>query len=265
MSKPTESTVMTELALWDQALEAALEARDIPRVMALARVVLKRVPRHLAAYFRLLQALWMERGWEEGEEWARRLLRADPTSELAWSMLAMAAEQRGLLPQARLHWARAFDLSPYDPIIRAGINRTAIDQADRLAITPAGLGCLYRRGRRWRRAVSLYQELVAQQPKRLDLLCGLLESLWQSGETGAAVALARDLTQGHPELLLAWIVLQEVGDETDQALAQAPLNALDAGYAYASLRYELSPRSVRRLIRVPPGDAALLQHSSPPA
>ncbi len=265
MSNAAESTVVTELALWDQALEAALEARDIPRVMALARVVLKRVPRHLAAYFRLLQALWMERGWEEGEEWARRLLRADPASELAWSMLAMAEEQRGRLPQARLHWARAFDLSPYDPIIRAGINRTAIDQADRLAITLAGLGCLYRRGRRWRRAVGLYQELVSQQPQRLDFQCGLLESLWQSGETSAAVALARDLTQAHPELLLAWVVLQEAGDETDQALAQAPLNALDAGYAYAGLRYELPPRSISRSIRVSPADAALLPLASPPA
>ncbi len=261
---PTETTVKTELALWDQALEAALTTRDIPRVMALARVVLRRVPRHLAAYFHLLQALWMERSWEEGEEWARRLLKADPTSELAWSVLAMAEEQRGVLAQARLYWARAFDHSPYDPTIRAGINRTAIDQADRLAITPAGLGCLYRRGRRWRRAASLYQELVAQRPERLDLQCGLLESLWMSGEAGAAVALARNLSQTHPELLLAWIVLREVGDETDQALAQAPLNALDAGYAYASLRYELAPLAVSRSLRVSPEDAALLQGPAGP-
>ena len=85
----------TVLADWAVAIEKCFAADAPEAVVPMARVILQKYPRHLATYQRLLRALWRLEQWTEGEEWGRRLLRADPGNALAWRALAMAAEQRG--------------------------------------------------------------------------------------------------------------------------------------------------------------------------
>jgi tetratricopeptide (TPR) repeat protein len=254
------ANVKISLRAWGEAMDDALERRDTERVFSMSRIVLKQAPRHLPTYFRLLQALWIARLWEEGKDWAQRLLHADPGNELAWAMLARAAEEHNQLEQARLYWSRAFENAPYNRIIRAGKNRTFVGRPNCLALTPACLGTLYRFGGRWEKAVRIYRPLVAKNPERLDLQCGLLEALWQAGANYAfeALQLARHLANIHPELLLAWIVGAEIGDETDRALAQAPLMEFDDGFDYASWRYNVPSRPNSRTILVSPADARLL-------
>lgn len=121
-----KASVKISLRAWGEAMDDALEHRDTERVFHMSRIVLKQVPRHLPTYFRLLQALWMAHLWEEGVDWAQRLLRADPGNELAWAMLARAAEEHNKLDLARIYWSRAFENAPYNRIIRAGKNRTFV-------------------------------------------------------------------------------------------------------------------------------------------
>ena len=99
---------------------------------ALARIVLLRLPRHLPTYQRLVRATWMLKRWQEGEDWARRLLQADPGNAAAWRSLAQSVEQKALLPTARAMWKRAFEADPYDPDIRLGLSRTSLERADAL-------------------------------------------------------------------------------------------------------------------------------------
>lgn len=246
------------LSEWSQAIDRCLQESDGEQAVQLAQVVLKRLPRHLPTYYRLLQAIWILRRWEEGEDWARRLLRADPGNELCWSLLAIAAEQRGQLAQARRFWQRAFEQVPYNRPIRAGMVRTHINRPNPLALNQACLASLYRLGGRWSRAVPLYRALLEQDATRLDYQCGLLESLWRTEARPEARRLAQRLTQEEPDLVLGWTIAADVGDEYDLALARAPLIALDESGEYALMRYAIPDRPAQRQIAVSPAELKLL-------
>ena len=232
----------TVLADWSLAMDQRLETNDLAGLMQLAQMVLRKLPRHLATYQRLLDVAWRLRRWDEGENWGRRLLRADPANALAWRAVAMAAEQRGERAQAYATWQRAFEAAPYDPEIRAGLSRTTLRPADE-PVTPLGelptlvlnlacLATLYRCGQRWERASMTYQQLVQADPRRIDFQLGFMVSLWQHRSRQVAYQLATRLTSQHPHLLLAWVVLHTLGDENDKALAQAPIAAMDPDGAF---------------------------------
>src|SRR5688572_282269 len=102
MNQPKEE--MTPLADWNSGVDRALALGEIEEAARMAQVILHHFPRHLATYQRLLQIAWMGKRWEEGEDWARRLLQADPGNPWAWQALAAAAEQRGQRAQAQAMW-----------------------------------------------------------------------------------------------------------------------------------------------------------------
>jgi tetratricopeptide (TPR) repeat protein len=216
-------------------MEAALQADEPLQAAAIAQIVLRRLPRHLATYQRLLRAAWRLKRWAEGEEWARRLLRADPGNPLAWRALAMAAERRSQRANAHAAWQRAFEADPYEPEIRRGLSRTTLratvnsvsgDPAA-LMLNQACLARLFLRGYRWERAAALYRELIVAAPQRIDFHSGLLVALWQQRLRSEAEQLARYLTHHHPHLLIAWTVLDDLGDVNDKALARNPITTMD--------------------------------------
>ncbi len=225
------------LAAWNQAIDDLIQSRRAEEAIPRIRTVLKNLPRHLPSYFRLLQAIWLLRRWDEGQDWALRLLRADPCNELAWAVLANAAQQQGNLADARRYWRRAFENAPYNQHIRAGVVRTTPGKTDPLRLTHAAFATLCRMDGRWARAVELYTPLQQERPRRMDVQCALLESLWRAERQEEALRLAAHLVRLEPNLLIGWLVSAQVGDETDQALAQAPLAALDADGEYMAVRF----------------------------
>jgi len=229
--------VRVPLAEWNQSIDDLIQNRQAEEAIARIRIVLKNLPRHLPSYFRFLQAIWLLRRWEEGQDWALRLLRADPCNELAWGVLANGAEQQGNLIEARRYWGRAFENAPYNQHIRTGMVRTTPGKADPLQLTPAAFATLCRMDGRWERAVELYTSLQQEHPRQMDLQSTLLESLWRAERQEEALRLASHLVRLEPNLLIGWLVSAQVGDETDQALAHAPLAALDADGEYMAVRF----------------------------
>lgn len=267
-------TVSSVLADWHVAMEQQLQAENPTAVAALAQVVLRRLPRHLATYQRVLQAAWLLQRWEEGEEWAKRLLRADPGNGLAWRALAMAAEQRGQRAHAHATWQRAFEAAPYEPTIRAGLSRTTIRSTElrssgntatmigeepALLLNLACLATLYRRGQRWEQAASAYQALLQAEPRRVDFQVGRLAALWQQRAHQTAYQLARQLTEQHPHLLIAWVALRSLGDEFDRALARNPIDMLDPDGDFVSSWFGIHYDSQPVTLEVSPAEAAVLQ------
>jgi tetratricopeptide (TPR) repeat protein len=255
--------ISTTLADWHAAIEQALQAEDGDRVGALAQVVLRRLPRHLATYQQLLQATWLLRRWDEGADWGRRLLRADPGNALAWRALAMAAEQRGQRGLANATWQRAFEAHPYEPEIRAGLSRTMLratsERGDGLTLNLACLARLYIRGYRWERAAMLYRRLVEADPRRIDFQLGLLAALWQLRERQEAYRLARHLVQSQPYLLIAWAAIDALGDENDKALARNPLETMDPGGEFVRSWFGLPQENRRVELLVSQKEAELYQ------
>jgi tetratricopeptide (TPR) repeat protein len=268
------TTVATALTDWSDAIDAALEVGESLRAAALAQVILKRLPRHLPTYQRLLVAAWQLKRWDEGEDWGRRLLRADPLNGLAWRALATAAEQRSQRAQAHATWQRAFETDPYAPEIRAGISRTALGGGEwggerpaaglpaPLALNAAALARLALRGYRWARAASLYRQLIEADARRIDFQVGLLMAIWQLRARDEAYRLARSLVDEHPHLLLAWVVLDELGDVNDRALARNPIQSMDPNGEFARVWLGLphAPRTAE--LTVTPDEVALLDFNS---
>jgi tetratricopeptide (TPR) repeat protein len=218
---------VTTLADWNRAIDRALSLGETEEAARLAQVVLHHFPRHLATYQRLLRITWILKRWDEGEDWGRRLLQADPGNPFAWQALAAAAEQRGQRAQANAMWQRAFEMSPYGAEIRAGLERTSLDDPHALALDFASLAMIYLRGLRWEAAARAYRQLVKADPRRIDFQLCLMVALWQSHANEEAYTLARHLVQSQPHLLLAWVVLDAIGDQNDQALAQHPITSMD--------------------------------------
>lgn len=239
-------------------MDLALARAEPETAARLATTVLQQSPRHLATYQRLLHITWDMKRWDEGEDWARRLLQADPGNALAWRALARAAEQRAKRGQAHAMWRRAFEMSPYSPEIRAGLARTSLDDPHALALDLACLAVIYLRGLRWEAAARSYRQLVKADPRRIDFQLCLMVALWQSRAVEEAYALAHHLVQSQPHLLPAWVVLDATGDENDQALARSPIETMDPDGDYVSsvLGVPMPARAVA--LPVTPDEAAWL-------
>ena len=247
----TGSQVDTLLVAWGQAMDDRLRRGQPEAVAPLAQVVLQRFPRHLATYTRLLEALWQLARWEEGEEWGRRLLQADPCHGLGWRAVGQAIEQRGDRAAARAIWQRAAETDPYQSDIRAGLARTTLGPNESLRLSQAGLATLYLRGYRWRHAAAASQALVAADRRRIDFQVNLAIALWRLPDPASAYTLARRLAQTHPLLLLPWYILAHLGNEDDRALAHNPLATMDPDGEYVC--------QMLRLDRAPPAERALAQ------
>lgn len=224
----------TPLADWNRAIDIALARGEAEAAARLAQVILDHFPRHLATYQRLLRISWAMKRWDEGEDWARRLLQADPGNALAWQALAAAAEQRGQRAQAEAMWQRAFEMSPYAPEIRAGLARTSLDEPNALALDFACLAMIYLRGHRWEPAARAYRQLVKADPRRIDFQLCLIVALWQNHANEEAYTLARHLVHSQPHLLLAWVALEALGDANDKALAAHPITSMDPDGEYVA-------------------------------
>jgi tetratricopeptide (TPR) repeat protein len=249
------------LSTWNAAMEQALRDEQAARAVRLAHVVLRHIPRHLPTYHRLVRAAWHLRRWEEGDAWARRVLRADPANALAWRAAAFAAEQQRARAQAHARWLRGFECDPYEPDIRSGLARTSLDAGYLPTLTEPCLAALYLRGQRWGQAAELYGALAQSDPRRLDFQCGLLVALWQGRADGDAYALARRLTQAQPHLLLGWVVSDALGDADDRALARHPLQSMDPDSDYVRSVLGLSAPARAVSMRVGENEQRLLQSS----
>jgi tetratricopeptide (TPR) repeat protein len=231
---PSGGAVPTELAAWGKAMNRAMTTQP-ESVGRMAQVVLRRLPRHLPTYLRLIETAWALKRWDEGEDWGRRLLQADPGNAQAWRALARAAEQRNKRSHAYAIWRRAFEMSPYDEEIRAGVSRTSLDDPHGLDLNVACLASLYLRGRRWEHAAGVYRALVKADPRRIDFQVCLMVALWQGSAKEDAYQLANYLAHTYPRLLPAWAALDELGDENDKALARDPIETMDPDGEYISI------------------------------
>jgi tetratricopeptide (TPR) repeat protein len=165
-----------DLTHWRETVDRLLQAKRTDTALRLLQVILGHQPRYLPAYLQMMQLFWIQRNWQDGRSWALRLLRADPNHELAWAILAYAAEDEGKPGEAHRYWLLAFEQAPYNRRIRQGILRTALGGAPPLMLNQAALATLYRHTRRWQDAARLYAELGQENPGRPDFQAGLLEA-----------------------------------------------------------------------------------------
>ena len=241
-----EATV--QLSAWGKAIDTALDEGEIHRAVALAQLLLRKQPRHLATYERIIHLCWTARRWEEGREWGLRLLRGDPSNVLGWGILALGAEKRaekraekqaergGQADLSTAHglWDRALALDPYNAEVRAGWRRTANDPTTQPVLTQAALAFLQLRAKEWASALPLFDTLSRLDSGQVIYSMGRLLSLWRTQNGPGARGLAQELTASHRSMLAGWLVLASVGDVNDRAIAQGHVQSLDPDGEYAT-------------------------------
>ena len=237
-----EATV--QLSAWGKAIDTALDEGEIHRAVALAQLLLRKQPRHLATYERIIHLCWTARRWEEGREWGLRLLRGDPSNVLGWGILALSAEKRAEkqaegggqtnLSTAHSLWDRALALDPYNAEVRAGWQRTATDLTTQPVLTQAALAFLQLRAKRWEAALPQFFALSRLDSGQVIYSQGYLLSLWRTQDSRAARQLAQELTTTHRGMLAGWLVLASMGDVNDRAIAQGHVQSLDPDGEYAT-------------------------------
>ena len=263
MTEAESERVATSLAVWMRAIDRATDAPAPAVATRLAAAVLGQLPRHLPTYARMLEMCWQEERWAEGEEWGRRLLQADPGNPSAWRALARSAEAEDRRSQANIIWRRAFEMSPYDAEIRAGLSRTSLDPPRALAYNLACFAALHLRGQRWEHAAEGYRTLVQADRRRVDFQVCLTVALWNSGAQQEAYTLARHLVNRHPHFLMAWLALAETGDENDAALAANPIGTMDPDGEYAYSVWGVGTREQAATISVAQDEVDLLEYRLP--
>lgn len=260
----TGEKTTTLLSEWLRLIDHFLTKEQYKDALAPIRLILGHRPRHLATYERLLHVAWQLQLWDEGTSWGGRLLAADPGNALAWRSLAMGMEQNGNRAKAHAVWQRAFEASPYDPHVRAGLNRTTLHGLNPLALNHACLATLHLRNGRWKQA-SQTLEMILSAPVSApvsvpvdnrkshlslaqinDFQVGLMVSQWQLGKRKQAYRLARQLVQQERNLILPWYVLNDLGDANDKALAYNPLQIMDPDGEYLRTQFgiDIGPRFI---------------------
>ncbi len=240
-----------QLSAWGKAIDTALDEGEIQTAVGLAHLLLRKQPRHLVTYERIIHLCWTARRWEEGREWGLRLLRGDPSNVLGWGILALGAEKRtetradrgGQAGESAAHslWDRALALDPYNAEVRAGWSRThgqpqAGNKPDEAqpALNQAALAFLQLRAKRWHSALPLFANLSRLDSGQVVYRMGHLLSLWRTQDSGPARMMAQELTASHRGMLAGWLVLASVGDANDRAIAQGHIQSLDPDGEYAT-------------------------------
>jgi hypothetical protein len=84
------------------------------------------------------------------------------------------------------------------------------------------------------------------EQRRIDFQLHCAVALWQQNAHQEAYRLAHPLTRRHPHLLLAWVIVNSLGDVDDRALARSPIMSMDPDGEY-----------VRNWLQIPFGGTAM--------
>jgi len=253
---------MADLTLrgrYEEALRL-VQAGKPHEAVAICRRILQTFPKYIGAYRVLGQAALAIGNDQQAMDLFRRVLSADPENLSAYIGLATIYERQGRSEEARQSLERAFELSPGDQELRHRL-RQSYAQRDlpigRLKMTRAALARTYLRGQLYAKAIQELRELVAADPRRLDLRVALAEALWHDKQYEDAAVVCQGILAELPNCLKANLILGQVWLNTDQdGWARAYLQkaqSLDPDNAVAQAifgsRSVLPPRTARLPLR----------------
>lgn len=253
---------MADFTLKSQYEEALrlVRAGQPREAIAVCRRILQAFPKYIGAYCALGQATLALGNKPQAMELFRRVLSADPENLSAYTGLAAIHEQQGQDDEACQALERAVELAPGDQELRQRLRQLYARcglPIERLKMTRAALARTYLRGQLYAKAIQELRELVAADPRRLDLRVALAEALWHDNRYEDAAVVCQGILAELPNCLKANLILGRVWLNTDQdSWARAYLQraqSLDPDNAVAQAlfgsRSALPPRTARLPLR----------------
>lgn len=165
-------------------------------------------PGALSAIYGLGRAALARNDYAKAVEYLERVLTMNERAVAAHYPLGLAYRGLGQLPQAEAHLARRshMEILPIDPLINEldGLLHSVTAYQDR--------GMRAARSGNWEDAVQQFQRAVALSPDNVDARLDLITALYQTGDTGGALAQAREALRLAPKDPRARSLLRSLPD-----------------------------------------------------
>ncbi len=232
---------MSDLSLrqYLKKVESLLEEGHLEEGKAHARHILSYYPKNREAYLLLGRILIGQRRWEEAAEVLRRLLGADPLNATAHQLLSQAYAQMFQLDNALFHLERAFDQTPNDRQIIAGLrelySRSRGQKVEKIQLTAGAVAGQYLSNNLPEQAIDILRKARQRFPERVDLKLMLALSYQAAEMHIEAAEAAVDVLKNLPFALQAnrivaefWLAQQR---PSDARLNIARIEEVDPYYA----------------------------------
>jgi tetratricopeptide (TPR) repeat protein len=197
-------------SMFDQA-RRSIEANDPERAIGLAEHILTEWPQSLEAYRILGEAYLASRQLDRAQNAFERVLQSDPENIPAHVGLGITFERQGRLDRAVPEFEQALEIKPDVPELRSQLLRLYADawgnEHAQLRLSRAGLARLYAKGHMLPQAIAELNQVVEEQPHRLDTKVALAEALWGDGRIDEAQTTCREILAQHPEALKPNLIL----------------------------------------------------------
>ncbi len=206
-----------QIALYDylEQINQFLKNEQTTEAITHCRYILRQVPRHVDTYRLLARALLENREFKDAAELFRRVLSADPNDFVAHVGLAEIYRDQGELSEAIWHMERAFEMSPYDPVMYDTLRDLYVQRdggtLSQIPLTRAALARLYFKGELYQEAANELRTILQQNgDDRVDLEILLSETLWRDNQRVDAVAVALKILEKLPDSITVNAILGEV-------------------------------------------------------
>ncbi len=196
------------------------------------RHILSLYPKYLEVYRVLGKALLEKDDYAAAGDVFQRVISVDPEDFVARVGLSIVHDRQGDLDQAIWHMERAYDLMPSNEIIQSELRRLCGrrdgSELERVSLTRSALARMYANGDLTAEAIAHLQQLLHDQPNRVDLQILLAEVLWRDNQRIEASELAQAITAKLPYCLKANLLLGEILQASGSPDSETPFRRAQA-------------------------------------
>ncbi len=196
--------------------------------LARAQQLQARYPRALIAQRVLGEVYLALRKPREALGALERALAGDPEDARACCARALIHQIHGDAIAALAWYRRACEIRPEDAMLRAAYRELATPLGQpAYRPTSVGLARLFLRGDLFTHAIREWENILSQEPDRLDAQVGLAETLWRAGDNERAGAVARHIVANTGTSVKALLIVAALehaaghDDETQRLLQRA--------------------------------------------
>jgi tetratricopeptide (TPR) repeat protein len=204
------------IKLEDQIAQAkqVLEAGEVDQAIAICRYIFRYYPRCLEVTRLLGEAYTEKQLFDEAEQLLTFALNAEPQDVLSYVDRGFVAYGRNQVDEAISSYERALELDPSIEQLRKELLRLYVERygnnRPKLRLTKAGLANRRMRDGFYNQASEEYAAILRENPQRLDVQVGLLESYWRSKDYARTESLANELLTDYPWLIKANLLLWHI-------------------------------------------------------
>jgi tetratricopeptide (TPR) repeat protein len=182
------------------------------------RHILYSYPRHIDTYRMMGKALLEKQEYDAATDIFLRILGADPNDFISYVGLSIIFEEASQHDQALWHLERAYEIQPYNVAIQGELRKLyAVQTKTRLGIIPLTRGALarlYMEGELYQQAIAELQQILAEEPSRMDLQVLLAEALWRDDQRIDAEEVCLSILEELPNSIVLNAILAEIWLQT---------------------------------------------------